>query len=194
MGKSAFASAIITKMRSAIGTNGRNFNSGTPAVAMAAFAEAITEYLIANTVVAITYDGIITETGSPDPVVSDTFNIIGSCAPPISTGGFDTWCQQLQANIIAGFALAPIGDNGIVFETRPFLNITLDLSQQHLQPLLTNAHDASDTNPQQKVWEIICQAIIEWIGGTAKNTVPGPATNPSASSAGQAKITSITIT
>ena len=191
MGKSAFASSVITKLRGAIGNDGRNFNSGTPAVAMAAFAEAITEYLIANTTITVTYSGTITATGDPDPITSDTFRIVGVCAPPVSAVDFGDWISKLQDNIMNGFILAPIGTAGIVFEAVPFISKSMDMPQSRLKA----AHNPSDTDPQQKIWEIICQAIIDWIGGGAMGSpVESAATNPSAASAGRARITDITIT
>ena len=190
MGKSAFASSIITKLRNAIGNDGRTFSSGTPAVAMAAFAEAITEYLIENTVVTVTYNGIITATGDPDPVTSDTFRIVGTCAPPVGVTKFDAWISKLQDNIMNGFTLAPVGSAGVVFATMPFISKSMVMPQS----LLKAVHDPSDTNPQQKIWEIICQAIIDWIGDDAMGRpVEGEATNPTAASAGRAVITDITI-
>jgi len=191
MSKSTFASSMITKLNRAIGNDGRSFNNGTPAVAMAALAQAISEYLIDNTVVTIAYDGIITTTGDPDPVTSDTFRIVGACAPPSAADSFDAWFLQLETNIIAGFSLAAMGDNGVVFPMKPFLNTKTTITRDSL----TAVHNASDDSPQQKVWEVVCQGIMDWINDGAMGVpVQSAATNPSASSAGQAIITGITIT
>ena len=94
----------------------------------------------------------------------------------------------LQTNIIAGFSLAPAGeDYATVFAMKPFLTPGVSVSRS----TLTAAHDVRDSNPQQKIWEIVCGAIMDWINGGALNPTPGPATR--IDSAGVANITSITI-
>ena len=45
MSKSAFAKAIISKMKTAISTDGQSYGDDTASSAMSAVAEAITEYL-----------------------------------------------------------------------------------------------------------------------------------------------------
>ena len=191
MSKQAFASAIINKMKGAISTDGQSFNGGTANAAMIAVAQAITEYLMANTIVTISYAGIIPGTPpSPDPVVTDTFKIIGTCAPPSASENFDEWLLQLENNIIAGFTLAPLGTAGVVFQMVPFLTAAVTTKREDLK----SAHDVSDSDPQQKIWEIICDGIMQWVNNTAINPTPGAATHPPAGSAGQAFITKITLT
>ena len=191
MSKSAFASAIINKMKGAISTDGLSYNSGTASAAMSAVAQAITEYLIANTTVTVAYVGIIPGTPpSPDPVTIDTFKIVGTCAPPGPSNSFDAWLLQLQNNIIAGFQLAPMGNAGVVFPMKPFLAPGVTTNQMSLK----SAHNVGDTDPQQKIWEIVCDGIIQWINGTAMNPAPGVGTRPTGPSSGIANITKITLT
>lgn len=191
MSKSAFAQTIISKMKSAIGTDGQSFSSGTASAAMAAVAQGVTEYLIQNTKVDIMYNGIIPGTPpTPDPIKRDTFKIIGTCAPPSQSNSFDAWLLQLQTNIIAGFQLAPTGNAGVMFPTKPFLAPGVTITQANLK----SAHDVSDKDPQQKIWEIICDGIMQWINSTAMNAVPGAGARPTGPSTGVANIVKITLT
>lgn len=191
MSKSAFAQTVISKMKAAIGVDGGGYSSGTASSAMAAVAEGITEYLIANTKVTIAYSGMIPGSPpTPDPTVTDVFQIVGSCAPTGPSNNFDAWIKQIEVNIIAGFSLAPAGQAKVVFAQKPFSvpGITT------LQSLLKSNHDVSDTDPQQKIWEIVCGGIMDWINGPAMNAVPGAATHPPAGSSGMANITKIVVT
>lgn len=191
MSISAFAQTIIGKLQSSIGTDGLSYGSGSATSAMAAVAAGITEYLIANTTVKVSYSGIISLYPYPmDPVASDTFKIIGNCAPPSASNSFDSWIKQIEANIIAGFQLAPFGNAGVSFPTKPFLNPGIMTTQGNLK--LT--HDVGDKNPQQKVWEVVCGGIMDWINGIAKNSIPGAATRSTGPSTGTASIAEITIT
>lgn len=191
MSKQAFASTIISKMNAAIGTNGGSYSSGSAPSAMAAVAAGITEYLLSNTIVTVKYSGIIPGTPpTPDPTVMDTFKIVGTCAPLSPSNSFDAWVMELQSKIIAGFMLAPMGNAGVMFAMKPFLAPGMTVSQG----ILKAAHSVSDTSPQQKMWEIVCDSIIQWINGTAMNPAPGPATHPMAGSSGIANIIRITLT
>lgn len=97
--------------------------------------------------------------------------------------------MQIESNIIAGFMLAPSGLAGVVFAQKPFLSpgITTTISS------LKSVHDVTDKFPQQKVWEVVCGGIMDWINGLAKNTTPGTASRPTGPSAGIASIVKITI-
>lgn len=190
MSKSSFAKTIISKIKTAIGTDGNNYSSNSASLAMKAVANGITEYLIANTTITVTYAGIIP--GVPpvnDPVITDSFQIVGACAPTGPSNSFDAWIKQIEANIIAGFALAPSGKAGVVFVQKPFLSVGI----MTMQSILKANHNISDDNPQQKIWEIICGGIMDWINGIAINTTPGIASRPSASSTGTACITKISV-
>ena len=191
MSKTAFAQSIIDKLKNAIGTSGKDYSSDSAGIAMSAIASAITEYLINNTTVTINYLGTLSITPpSPDPVVSDSFQILGSCAPTGPSDSFDSWIKQIEGNIISGFQLAPKGTVGIVFPQTPFAISGITISQADLKI----KHQVSDEDPQLKVWEVICGGIMEWINGLAKNMSPGVATRPEGPSTGTATITSITIT
>lgn len=191
MSKSAFAQIIISKMKSAIGTNGSGYSSGSASAAMAAVAQGITEYLMANTKVMVSYVGIIPGVPpTPDPVVTDTFKIVGTCAPPSPSNNFDTWLMQIQANIVAGFMLAPMGQSGVSFVQKPFLAPGIATTQANLK----SAHDVGDKNPQQKIWEIVCDGIMQWINTSSMNPAPGAAARATGPSTGTAMITKITIT
>lgn len=190
MSKSAFASAIISKLKGAIGTDGSGYSSGSASSAMSAVAAAITEYLIANTTVTISYTGVLSTTPpSPDPVVTDTFKIMGSCTAPSPSDSFDSWIKEIESKIIAGFTLAAAGTAGVVFAQKPFLNTGIATTQSNLK----SAHDITDESPQQKVWEVVCGGIMDWINSAAMNTTPGTASRPAGPSTGTATITKITI-
>lgn len=192
MSKQVFANAIISKLKEAINTDGQSFNNGTATAAMTAVAAAITEYLIANTTVTVSYTGIIPGSPpTPDPLVIDTFKIVGNCAPPSPANTFDIWFSELEKNIIAGFALAPAGTGGVVFPTKPFITPIITITQDTLKA----AHNIGDEDCQQKIWQIVCDEIIKWVNNIgAANVVPNAATHPSAGSAGEAVITKITLT
>ncbi len=192
MSKTAFAQTIIGKLNAAIGMDGSSYTENSVTSAMAAVAQGITEYLIANTTVYVSYAGIIPSVPSPipDPVVADTFKIVGACAPTGPSDHFDNWIKQIEANIITGFQLVPAGTAGLVFPTKPFLNIGIVTMQGNLK----SAHNINDESPQQKVWEVVCGGIMDWINTIALNSVPGAASRPTAPSAGTASITKITIT
>lgn len=191
MSRSAFAKVIISQLQGAIGTDGNNYSESSAASAMGAVANAITNYLINNTKVTITYAGIIP--GVPptnDPITSDTFKIVGSCAPTGPSNSFDAWIKQIEANIIAGFQLAPKGDKGVVFTQTPFLNPGIMCTQSQLK----SAHNVSDKSPQQGIWEIVCGSIMDWINSNAINATPGAAARSTGPSTGIATITKISIT
>ena len=191
MSKSLFASTIINKINAAIGRVGFDYSESSAFSAMNAVAQGITEYLIQNTIVTVQYTGIVQTTYPyPDPVISDTFKIVGNCAPTSPSDSFDTWIKQIEANIITGFQLAPSGNIGVIFTQNPFINTGIKTMRDHL----TSIHNVLDEDPQHKVWEIICGDIMDWINGIAKNTISGSASRPSGRSVGTATITKITIT
>lgn len=190
MAASDFASFILSQLVGAIGTDGASYNQSTASLAMTTVANAMTQYIITNTTVLVSYVGTITSTPpSPDPIVTDTFSIVGSIAPTGPSNSFDSWIRQIESNIISGFSLAPMGNAGVVFAQTPFLNPGIATSQA----MLKAKHDISDKSPQQGVWEVVCQGIMDWINGLAFNSTPGAATRPSGPSTGTAAITKITI-
>lgn len=190
MSAQAFASLIIDKLDAAIGKEGKEFTDGTPPPAMQAVADAITEYILANTIVTVSYNGTIQSVPpSPDPVKVDTFDLVGECAPPDVQDHFDPWLEDIEQKIIAGFQLAPQGHAGLVFPQIPFANTGITTRR----PDLTAVHEVTDEDPQPKAWLVVCQGIMDWINSTSWNTAPGPANRPSAPSSGTAFITNITI-
>lgn len=191
MGKTDFAKAVIARISSSIGKNGNNYSSASATAAMNAVAAAITEYLISHVAVAVSYSGVIPGTPpTPDPIASDVFKIVGACTPPSPSQGFDEWIANLETSIISGFTLAPQGNAGVVFAQRPFINAGVSVRQSDLKSM----HNPQDTNPQQQIWETVCDSIIRWLSETSANTVPGAASRPAASSTGMASITRITVT
>ena len=170
-----FADTIIAKLNSAIGAKGENYTSSTPRIANTAIAEGITEYLLANTTISITYSGIIPSTPPvTDPVVSDVESITGQCTPPEGTE-FDNWVSSLERNIVTGFFIGP-GKLGItsIVPTNCFRS-GLNLSRESIK----SVHLGSINDPQRAVWVEICSRILLWlnssnIGGyTAKNILSG---------------------
>lgn len=191
MSKSDFAKEIINQLKGAIGTDGGNYSTSSASSAMSAVATGITNYLIANTKVTISYAGTISGTPSTkDPITTDTFKIVGTCAPTGPSNSFDAWIKLIEANIIAGFQLAPKGENGVVFSTAPFINPGIATTQSQLK----SAHDVSDEDPQQKIWEIVCGGIMDWVNSSAMNNTPGDGSNSAVASKGPAAITKIQIT
>lgn len=191
MSRTAFAQTIISKLRNAIGTSGMDYSNGSADIAMRAVADGITEYLIANTLVTVSYTGIIPGSPpSPDPLTTDTFKIMGKCEPTGPSENFNDWIKKIESNIIAGFQLEAAGTNNLVFSLFPFSVIGISTSQSHLK----SVHDIGDKDPQLKVWEVVCQGIMDWINGISKNVTPGPASHPPVASTGTAQITKITLT
>lgn len=99
MGKTAFASLVVSKLKSAIGTNGAVYTADTPDKAQAAIAEAITEYLIANTTINISYSGTLTTGTGADPIVADTMKITGVCDKIGKPENYTAWVKRIQAVI-----------------------------------------------------------------------------------------------
>ncbi len=191
MSKQAFAKTIIDKMKSAIGNDGQLYSAGTASIAMTAVSQGITEYLVKNVKVEVMYNGIIP--GTPpvkDPLVKDTFKIVGMCATPSQSNSFDTWLMQLQQNIIAGFMLSPMGNAGVTFAQKPFIVPGIKITQSNLK----SAHNNDDEAPQQKIWEVICDGIMKWVNSTAMNPAPSTAAHPPVGSVGVAQITKIILT
>ena len=62
------------------------------------------------------------------------------------------------------------------------------------QEMLKAVHDVSDKSPQQKVWEVVCEGIMNWIRDVScADMTSGYATHSAPSSVGMAHIVSITI-
>lgn len=156
-----FAEAIISEMKSAIGQGGGSFDSNTPIKANQAIAKAITNYLTENTKIVVSYSGVITSTGLPDPLVADTLSITGECKPPGTASNFETWVLELGLNIQSGFFLSN-GDLGIVPVPSPcFVGSPLEILGDDLKQVHVNNLDSEDL--QKLIWEFICNKIITWL-------------------------------
>lgn len=194
MGASAFASLICSKIQAAVGSDGGAFNVGTPPLCQAAIAEGITEYLIANTVVNISYTGMTTTApSSPDPVVADVLQITGACAPMGTPTGYDEWLMDLQQKIADGFTVLSPGEALVTTVFQPF-NPAVGALQIPQDGLLSAYGDSRD-DPMLKVWEVVCQGIMDWINssdGCNPAAVEVAATRPA--SAGTASLVNIVIT
>lgn len=194
MSSSSFASLVCSKIKSAAGSDGGKFNSGTPAKCQAAIAAAITEYLLANVTVHITYSGMTTSSPSKkDSVTTDTLKITGSCATMSTPGDYSGWLADLQSKIAAGFTVLPPGTNAVTTTFLPFnpASGSLTIAQSNLK----SAHEGNWDNPMQKTWEVVCKGIMDWINSSAgcnPAAAAVPATRPG--SAGTATLTKIVVT
>lgn len=199
MSASSFATIIIDKIKSAVGTDGSKYDSSTPTKIMKAIAEGITEYILDNTKVIITYAGIIPgPPPTPDPLVSDTAKVKGKC-DPLSTPGsagtgdpepyFNAWVKDIESKIMAGFEVDK-GLGGVEPISPPVKSFQipgLKISQADLG----KAHENNLDKPQQAVWEEITKQIIAWINTI---TISYPAKNGNTSSTGSVSVAKMTIT
>lgn len=193
MSKAAFASLVIAKLKAAIGNDGSSYTEQTPIVAQKAIAEAITEYLIANTTITISYSGVLTSGTGADSVVQDTMKITGTCATTGKPSDFPAWVNKLQSVIASSFSVVSPGANGVVVTFQPF-NPTAN-ALQILQKDLNDTLQSNMSNPLQAVWGFICGKIIDWLNSTTgKNptVVSLPATRTGVS-AGTASLVSILV-
>lgn len=124
MSKTTFAKLIIAKLTSILGTNGAVYTSDTPVKAQQAIAEAITEYLTANTTITILYNGILTSGTGNDTIVSDTMNITGKCSTISQPTNFQNWVNNIQTSIAISFTVISPGKNGVVTSFKPFNDLT----------------------------------------------------------------------
>lgn len=194
MSKTAFAQLIISKMKAAIGTDGGKYSSATTSAAQAAIGQAITEYLIANTTLTISYNGMTTSTPpTPDIIAADTMKIAGACATPSTPSSYSSWIRELQKNIARGFYPQSPSTSLVTVMFFPFNSTSNSLSipQDNLQ----SAHQNNYNDPQLVVWEVICEKLMDWIN-SASGMNPAAkaiaATRPG--SAGTVTLTKITIT
>ena len=173
MGKTAFANLVIAKLKAAVGSDGSLYTEQTPAKAQSAIAEAITEYLITNTTITISYAGVLTSGKGVDSVVQDTMKITGTCGTTGRPSDYQSWVNKLQSAIASAFSVVSPGTNGVEVAFLPFNPTTnvLQISQEELNDTFQSNID----NPLQSVWEFICGQIIDWLNSTTGK-------NPSATS------------
>lgn len=185
MAASNFANIIIDKLANSIGTNGSYFNYSTPSIANSAIAEGVTEYLLSNTTISVSYAGTTTTTPPSPYVTTDSCGITGACAPPIGTD-FNTWVRSLESNIVAGFFISS-GVSVVPVTPPPAFISGLIIFQSTIRQVHLN----NLWNPQLAVWEAICQSILDWLNGIV--SLPYPATTTVPPSAGTSTITKITV-
>lgn len=192
MSKESFASLIITKLKEAVGKDGSAYSTNTATLAQSAIAEAITEYLLANTTITISYEGVLTS-GGADVIASDTMKIAGSCKLTSVPTQFDSWVSVLQSAIASAFVVQPPSTQGVVTAFPPFSSITgaLQISQSKLKKV----HEVNASNPALSVWSEVCNAILDWLNSDAglnPNAVEITATRSGISS-GTATLLSISV-
>lgn len=96
-------------------------------------AKAIETYLLSNTLVTVSYSGIIPGTPPvPDPIVIDVLKIKGTCAP-LNNSSFDSYVKTIESGIVSGFEL-DMGLAGVI-PSAPTLafKIGIDLVQDHIK-------------------------------------------------------------
>ena len=189
--KEEFAKKIISDLKDTIGIDGSKFDKNTPTAANKSIADSISTYLTENVTITISYVGTIPGPPPvPDPVVTDTMGITGTCAPPVGTD-FNTWIKSLETNIVAGFFLEK-GKAGIAtVAPSPAFLPGLSLSRDDIKSVYENLGE--EDNAQEKVWEEICDKIIKWLEKCNLGlTYPG--NNSKAGSTGTITISKTTIT
>lgn len=193
MSKSSFASLVCSKIKAAVGDSGMNYDSSSPQAAQSAIASAITEYLVANVKVNVSYTGTL-NSGGTDPVTSDVFTLTGSCDSVSTPGSYDAWLASIQQSIASAFSGLSPGTSGVVATFKPFTP-TVD-SLIIPQSDLKSAHEGNLKDPMQSVWEVICGGIIDWINSESciNPAAKGVAATRSETSTGTLSVTKITIT
>lgn len=194
MGKTTFASLIITKLRAAVGTDGATYTVITPEAAQRAIADAITEYLIANTTISISYAGTLNTGSGVDSITTDTMKINGKCDTIGKPSDFVSWVNKIQAVIASSFSVASPGIGGVATTFKPFNPtagaLTVTLSD------LNSAYKNNPSDPTQVVWEAVCEKILSWLNSeVGKNPTATAVTATRAGvSTGTASLVKITIT
>lgn len=190
MPASSFADIIISKLNSAIGRDGFSYSSSTPGIANKAIAEGVTDYLLANTSILVSYSGIIPGTPPiPDPTVIDTESITGKCDPP-EGDEFDEWVSDLESKIVSGFFIGP-GQVGVTSTSPNSINCFasgLSITRDDIKSVHTNNLD----DPQKLVWTKICSEILLWLNSC--NIGGYGAINSSTGSSGSATVTKTIVT
>lgn len=189
--KEEFAKKIISDLKDAIGIDGSKFDKNTPTAANKSIADSISTYLTENVTITISYVGTIPGPPPvPDPVVTDTMGITGTCAPPVGTD-FDTWIKSLETNIVSGFLLDK-GDIGLsTISPSPAFLPGLVLSREDIKSVCENLEEGD--NIQEKVWEEICDKIIGWLE-LCNIGITYPGNNSNSGSTGIVTISKTTIT
>lgn len=163
MSKSSFASLIISHLNSQVGSIGSSYNSSTPSISSLAVSSAVTEYLVGNVKISISYTGT-DSSGKPD-VVSDSVGVIGNVAPPIGTTLKD-WLGSLESNIVSGLMIS--SSPGLVVPISP----TPAFRPGLIVPDLYSMIGDSNKSAQKIAWEGICSSILVWLNSIIPPTYP----------------------
>lgn len=123
-------------------------------------AKAIETYLLSNTLVTVSYSGIIPGTPPvPDPIVIDALKIKGTCTP-LDNSSFDSYVKTIESGIVSGFEL----DMGLagVTPSAPTLAFKtgIDLIQDHIKAVhksqlyLWEEDKGSNSGEDKKIYTI----------------------------------------
>lgn len=164
MSKTIFANLILTNLQGAIGHDSSQYTNATSTLAQSAIATAITQYLIANTTITISYNGVLTN-GGADVIASDTMKIAGTCATLSIPSDFNSWVAALQSSIASSFVVTPPSTQGVITTFQPFNSAVgaLQISQSDLK----TAHNNNIKAPALSVWEVICGKILDWLNSSS---------------------------
>ncbi len=157
-----FGKTLAAKINSQFG-DGSKYTSGTPTQVNTLLGTEITNYILGNTTISVTYTGTIPgippvpETGA-DPGVL----VVGVCAPPVGVT-FDSWLASLEVNIKTGFLVSA---GPVVKPITPILpfNFPIPLNTFVNQELVkSTVGDNPGENTYIDVWETICDGIVRWM-------------------------------
>ena len=184
-----FGITLANKINSQFG-DGTAYNSGTPTLINTMLGTEITNYILTNTLVAVTYTGTIPGTPPMPEVGADPgVKVIGTCAPPVGIT-FDSWLSSLEMNIKTGFMISA---GPVVKPITPipiFNSLPAPLMTFVTQEDIKNAAGDNKEGAYIKVWSRLCDGIVNWI--TTQLPVP-PTYAASIIGTGVATITKISI-
>lgn len=193
MSKEAFANLVVTKLKSTIGTDGTKYSAMTATEAQNAIAEAITQYLVANTRINIAYNGVFDNGSGADVIEADSMQLEGTCSSTGRPSDYASWISNLQSAIAFSFSVRSPSTNGVLATFKPFNPTAGSLTIP--QSKLAAACTGNSTNPTLAVWGVICGSIIDWIN-TGKGKNPTIATVPATrngASTGSVSLVSIVV-
>ena len=185
-----FGKLLASKINSQFG-DGSQYNESTPTQVNTMLAQEITNYLLTNTLVAVTYVGTIPGTPPvPEAGADPGVMITGSCLPPIGIT-FDSWVSSLEINLKTGFM---ISSGPVIKPITP-----IPIFGLYPAPLSTFVNqgivkatvgDNPGATTYINVWETICDGIVSWM--TTQLPVP-PTYAASLVGTGVATITKISV-
>lgn len=182
MPASLMADKIISSLSSSLGKDGSKFNASKKSDGEKAIAKAITDYIISNTKITVSYAGTL-PSGTPDPIVADVCEVEGKMAPLVmgEKSTFSDWIKKLKEEITKGFTIKQ-GKAGVktLSPTKAFEKGSIGTKQDDLK----NAHLDNKDNPQKAVWTKICEGILKWLNSSGPMRSPIPAQNTRSQSKG----------